>query len=137
MEINHKLIETILLSWAAETSQAHVAKAITEEYHRQGGGPLHLVPGKNWNNQQNIFHRWLDCSTPKRREKMRLLLPAILVALPRTMRHRLNIWDSLERRALMAAQEALGKAMDAHDDAQEAIYREVLRNSSASPQSYH
>ncbi|EOO0046276.1 hypothetical protein CLG76_RS26955, partial [Escherichia coli] len=53
MKIRHEHIESVLLALAAEKGQAWVANAITEEYLRQGGGELPLVPGKDWNNQQN------------------------------------------------------------------------------------
>ncbi|WP_096317708.1 hypothetical protein [Escherichia coli] len=41
------------------------------------------------------------------------------------LRHRLCIFDTLERRALLAAQEALSTAIDAHDDAVQAVYRKA------------
>ena len=50
MKIKHEHIESVLLALAAEKGQAWVANAITEEYLRQGGGELPLVPGKDWNN---------------------------------------------------------------------------------------
>lgn len=80
------------------------------------------VAGKSWNNQQNIFHRWLPGYTATPRDKIRQLLPAILGVLPREYRHRLSIYDTLERRALLAAQDALGVTIEAHDDAIEAVY---------------
>ncbi len=76
-----------------------------------------LVPGKDWNNQQNIYHRWLKGETKAQREKIQKLIPAVLAILPRELRHRLCIFDTPERRALLAAQEALSTAIDAHDDA--------------------
>lgn len=102
MEIKHEHIQCVLLAWAAEVGQAHAAEAITAEYTRQA------APRCRWwlatrNNQQNIFHRWLDGSTPQRRAKIRELLPAILAVLPRSIRHRLSIYDTIERRALLAA----------------------------------
>ncbi|EPO2676036.1 toxin YdaT family protein, partial [Escherichia coli] len=51
MKIKHEHIESVLFALAAEKGQAWVANAITEEYLRQGGGELPLVPGKDWNNQ--------------------------------------------------------------------------------------
>ncbi|EIZ9749382.1 hypothetical protein QFV45_002672 [Escherichia coli] len=106
-------------------NQQWLANAITEEYLRQGGGELPLVPGKDWNNQQNIYHRWLKGETKTQREKIQKLIPAILAILPRELRHRLCIFDTLERRALLAAQEALSTAIDAHDDAVQAVYRKA------------
>ncbi len=46
MKIRHEHIESVLLALAAEKGQAWVANAITEEYLRQGGGELPLVPGQ-------------------------------------------------------------------------------------------
>ncbi len=94
MKIKHEHIESMLLALAAEKGQAWVANAITEEYLRQGGGELPLVPGKDWNNQQNIYHRWLKGETKTQREKIQKLIPAILAILPRELRHRLCIFDS-------------------------------------------
>ena len=82
MKIRHEHIESVLLALAAEKGQAWVANAITEEYLRQGGGELPLVPGKDWNNQQNIY-------------QIQKLIPAVLAILPRELRHRLCIFDTL------------------------------------------
>lgn len=94
MKIKHEHIESVLLALAAEKGQAWVANAITEEYLRQGGGELPLVPGKDWNNQQNIYHRWLKGETNAQREKIQKLIPAVLAILPRELRHRLCIFDT-------------------------------------------
>jgi len=125
MEIKHEHIECVLLAWAAEVGQAHAAEMITAEYLRLGGGSLPLVAGNSWANQQNIFHRWIKGETVQQRKKIRQLLPAVLAVLPRGIRHRLSIYDTLERRALLAAQDALGKAIDAHDEAVDALYRQL------------
>ena len=101
MEIKHEHVEMVLLAWAAEVGQAFAANAIAEEYARIGGDQLRLVPGKTWSNQQNIFHRWLKGETELQREKIRLLLPAILRVLPREIRHRLSIYDTILERQLM------------------------------------
>lgn len=69
MEIKHKHLESVLLAWAAEVGQAHAANAITAKYLHLGGDQLPLVEGKDWNNQQNIFHRWLPGNTAAQREK--------------------------------------------------------------------
>ncbi|ENH8393047.1 hypothetical protein ABWE28_005319, partial [Escherichia coli] len=92
MKIRHEHIESVLLALAVEKGQAWVANAITEEYLRQGGGELPLVPGKDWNNQQNIYHRWLKGETKAQREKIQKLIPAVLAILPRELRHRLCIF---------------------------------------------
>ena len=137
MEIKHEHVEMVLLAWAAEVGQAFAANAITEEYARIGGNQLRLVPGKTWSNQQNIFHRWLKGETEQQREKIRLLLPAILRVLPREIRHRLSIYDTIERRALLAAQHAIGTAIDAHDDAIEAVYSKAYQPGAAEVPKYH
>ncbi|HDQ4241033.1 TPA: hypothetical protein P8656_000729 [Escherichia coli] len=41
--------------------------------------------------------------------------------------------DTLERRALLAAQEALSTAIDAHDDAVQAVYRKAHFSGGGSP----
>jgi len=137
MKIKHEHIQCVLLAWAAEVGQANVANAIADEYQRQGGGSLPLIAGNAWTNQQNIFHRWLDGRTAQRRNKIRMLLPTILAVLPRSIRHRLSIYDTLERRALLAAQEALGKAIDAHDDAVDALYQQVQASSITESPRFH
>lgn len=126
-----------LLAWAAEVGQAFAANAIAEEYVRIGGNQLRLVPGKTWSNQQNIFHRWLKGETELQREKIRVLLPAILRVLPREIRHRLSIYDTIERRALLAAQHAIGTAIDAHDDAIEAVYSKAYQPGTVEVTKYH
>ncbi|MCZ3530979.1 toxin YdaT domain-containing protein [Klebsiella variicola] len=137
MEIKHEHVEMVLLAWAAEVGQAFAANAIAEEYARFGGNQLRLVPGKTWSNQQNIFHRWLKGETELQREKIRLLLPAILRVLPREIRHRLSIYDTIERRALLAAQYAIGTAIDAHDDAIEAVYSKAYQPGAVEVPKYH
>ncbi|MGJ3322615.1 toxin YdaT family protein [Klebsiella michiganensis] len=137
MKIRHEHIEMALLAWAAEVGQANAANSIAEEYARIGGDQLRLVPGKTWANQQNIFHRWIKGETELQREKIRLLLPAILRVLPRDIRHRLSIYDTIERRALLAAQHAIGTAIDAHDDAIEAIYSKAYQPVAVEVTKYH
>jgi len=137
MEIKHEHVECVLLAWAAEVGQAHAAEVITAEYLRLGGGSLPLAAGNTWANQQNIFHRWLKGETAQQRKKIRMLLPAILAVLPRSIRHRLSIYDTLERRALLAAQDALGKAIDAHDDAVDALYQQVQSSDLSESPKFH
>ncbi|HAX9487082.1 TPA: DUF1627 domain-containing protein [Escherichia coli] len=110
MKIKHEHIESVLFALAAEKGQAWVANAITEEYLRQGGGELPLVPGKDWNNQQNIYHRWLKGETKTQREKIQKLIPAILAILPRELRHRLCIFDNLILPSLHMANRELRRA---------------------------
>ena len=137
MKIRHEHIEMALLAWAAEVGQANAANSIAEEYARIGGDQLRLVPAKTWANQQNIFHRWIKGETELQREKIRLLLPSILRVLPREIRHRLSIYDTIERRALLAAQHAIGTAIDAHDDAIEAIYSKAYQPAAVEVTKYH
>lgn len=137
MEIKHEHIKSVLLALAAEMGQDGAANAIADEYFRQGGGDLPLAPGKLWNNQQNIYHRWLDGSTPQRRAKIQKLIPAILAVLPRELRHRLSIFDTIHRRALLAAQDALSVAIDAHDDAIQSVYRKSNLCSGGNSPQYH
>lgn len=77
MEIKHERIQTLLLALAAEMGQAAAAAIITEKYHQLGGGSLPLVVGSIWNNQQNIYHRWIEGRTQQQRDKIRELVPAI------------------------------------------------------------
>lgn len=133
MKIKHEQLVDVFLAVAAEWGQAGAADAITEEYYRQGGGSLCLVPGKTWANQQNIYHRWLKGETPQQQEKIRLLFPALLGILPRDLRVRVKLYDSLQRSALLAARDALGVAIDAHDDAKEAVYIRAYHSAADSP----
>lgn len=80
MEITHEQARMLALSLASKVGQAAAAAMITEEYLKLGGGNLPLVPGNIWNNQQNIFHRWLEGRTPQQRLKIRELAPAIHAA---------------------------------------------------------
>lgn len=81
MEIKHERIQSQLLAMAGRMGQAAAAAAITESYHKLGGGDLPLVVGSTWNNQQNIYHRWIECRTPQQQEKIRKLIPAIRAAI--------------------------------------------------------
>ncbi|EPF3776962.1 toxin YdaT family protein, partial [Escherichia coli] len=77
--------------------------------------------------------RWLKGETKAQREKIQKLIPAVLAIIPRELRHRLCIFDTLERRALLAAQDALSTAIDAHDDAVQAVYRKAHFSGGGSP----
>lgn len=113
MQIQHELVKQVLLSWAADKGQAYVANIIAEKYLELGGGPLPLVKGKTWNNQQYIFHRWIHCDTPLKRQKMRQLLPAILLVLPRRLNAQLLLANSMQYRALEMAVDGVNEAADA------------------------
>lgn len=135
MGIKHEHIQCVLLAWSGEVGQAHVANEIAEEYLRLGGARLKLVAGETWNNQQKILHRWLPGTTAQQRDKIRQLEPAILNVLPRRYRHRLSIFDTIERRALLSAESAVCTAIEAHDAAVRSVYQKSQRDVE-SPQ-YH
>ncbi|WP_234082955.1 toxin YdaT family protein [Enterobacter quasiroggenkampii] len=103
MEIKHERIQTLLLALAAKVGQAAAATMITESYHKLGSGKLPLVPGKIWNNQQNIYHRWINGDTPQQREKIRELVPAIYAA----MEEELAYQDGIHLRAAIANKECV------------------------------
>lgn len=133
MKIRHEHIESVLLPWQPKKGRRGSLTQLLKNICGRGGGELSLVPGKDWNNQQNIYHRWLKGETKAQREKIQKLIPAVLAILPRELRHRLCIFDTLERRALLAAQEALSTAIDAHDDAVQAVYRKAHFSGGGSP----
>lgn len=114
MEIKHQHVEMVLLTWAAEVGQAYAANAIAKEYVLNGGTQLRLVAEDSWNNQQNIFHRWLKGETEQQRNKLRQLLPSILTVLPRDLSARLLLAKSVEYRALQMAENAVHDAADAY-----------------------
>lgn len=127
MEIKNIHLQEALRAMAAVHGKEYVGMRIAEEAIAIGCSSLLQAPdepGALHNNQQRIF-RWLECETPAQRKKIKELLPAILKALPGDIRARLSIYDTIERRALLAAQEALRVAIDAHDDAINAIYDEA------------
>lgn len=103
MEINHERIQTLLLALAAEMGQAAAAASITEQYHLQGGGDLPLVVGRIWNNQQNIYHRWINGDTQLQREKLRELVPAIRAV----MESEQNKRDAIKWRVATANRECI------------------------------
>ncbi|MHA0949530.1 toxin YdaT family protein [Enterobacter ludwigii] len=113
MQIKHALVRQVLLTWAADKGQAYVANVIAEKFLDLGGGSLPLVRGNTWNNQQYIFHRWIYCDTSLKRQKMRQLLPAILLVLPRKLNAQLLLTNSMQYRALEMAVEGVTEAADA------------------------
>lgn len=122
MEIKHSCIHSVLLALAAEIGQAAAAALITENYHALGGGDLPLVPGRIWNNQQNIFHRWIEGRTVQQREKIRKLVPAILESLPDGVAAQLLAAESQEYRALDAAERSVREAKSAFMRSRREIY---------------
>jgi hypothetical protein len=63
--------------------------------------------------------------------------PGDFACSPREIRHRLSIYDTIERRALLAAQHAIGTAIDAHDDAIEAVYSKAYQPGAVEVTKYH
>lgn len=129
MQIKHERIQVLLLAMAAEMGQAYTANIITEHYHRLGGGDLPLVIGNTWNNQQNIFHRWLEGRTPQQRNKISRLVPAILEALPDGLTAQLLAAESVEYRALDAAERSIREAKSAFMRNRKAIFIQEYRSS--------
>jgi hypothetical protein len=82
------------------------------------------------------FHRWLKGETEQQREKFGPS-PGDFACSPREIRHRLSIYDTIERRALLAAQHAIGTAIDAHDDAIEAVYSKAYQPGAVEVTKYH
>lgn len=128
MKIKFERIQQLLLAMAAETGQAAAAAMITEKYHQLGAGRLPLVPGETWNNQQNIFHRWLKGETRQQREKLFELLPAILELLPDDMAAQLLAAESVEYRALSAAERSLREAKSAFMKTRRALFIQEYRS---------
>lgn len=122
MQIKHELIQQVVLSMAAEHGQAYTANLFTEKYHQLGGGSLPLVVGNTWNNQQNIFHRWLAGRTPQQRAKIRELLPAIIESLPDGLVAQLLAAESIEYRALDAAERSVRDAKNAFMRSRRALF---------------
>lgn len=129
MQIKHEHIEIVLLSWAAEVGQAHPANKIAENYIKLGGGKLPLRDGDTWNNQQYIFHRWLKGETTQQREKIALLIPAILESLPDGLAAQLLAAESVEYRALDAAERSVREAKSAFMRSRKAIFMQEYRAS--------
>lgn len=93
MKIKHEHIESVLLALAAEKGRRGSLTQLLKNICARGRR-IALVPGKDWNNQQNIYHRWLKGETNAQREKIQKLIPAVLAILPRELRHRLCIFDT-------------------------------------------
>lgn len=129
MQIKHELVQTLLLALAAEHGQAGAAADITENYHKLGGGPLRLVPGKIWNNQQNIYHRWIEGNTAKQRDKIAQLIPAILESLPDGLAGQILAAESVEYRALDAAERSVQEAKSAFMRSRKAMFMQEYRAS--------
>ena len=129
MEIKHEHAEMVLLAWAAEVGQAHVANKIAESYISLGIGKLPLRDGDTWNNQQYIFHRWLKGVTAQQRGKIQQLVPAIVDALPVGLAAQLLAAESVEYRALDAAERSVQEAKSAFMRNRKAIFMQECRAS--------
>ncbi|EEC7950011.1 hypothetical protein WG834_004916 [Escherichia coli] len=130
MKIKHEHIRMAMNAWLLypRVGRKKIADDIATAYFELGMTypPMHdasTTEGIGLN-IQNIF-RWIEKDTPDAVEKIQALIPAILTVLPRELRYHLSIFDTVERRALLAAQEALSTAIDAHDDAVQAVYRKA------------
>lgn len=123
MEIKHEHLRQCLRGWASATSQRYVSAEITRAYFSlslpaPALSRIELPAGDTdfaaWhNNKQQIF-RWLDSDTAASVEKIRLLQPAILAALPAELKARLCAGNSIEYlavRALAENQQAITAAI--------------------------
>ncbi|EGW8417141.1 hypothetical protein JGY70_002463 [Salmonella enterica] len=130
MKIRHEHIRMVIDAWQLypRVGRKKIADAIATAYFELGMTypPMHKTTTAEGIglNIQNIF-RWLEKDTPDAVEKIQALIPAILAVLPRELRNHLSIFDTVERRAMLAAQDALCVAIDAHDDAVQAVYRKA------------
>ncbi|KFK94563.1 MULTISPECIES: toxin YdaT family protein [unclassified Serratia (in: enterobacteria)] len=114
MEIKHEHLRDALRGWATELTQRTVTAEITRAYFALDLNRPHLerieqadgtVDFDAWrNNKQRIF-RWLDSDTERARQKIRLLQPAILAALPAELRARLVAGTSISYLAIRALKE--------------------------------
>lgn len=127
MKIKHEHIRQVIDAWLLypNVGREKVADAIATAYFELGMTypPMHetgTTEGLD-SNIQNIF-RWLKKDTPDAVNKIQALIPAILAILPRDLRNYLSIYDTAGRRAMLAAQDALCVAIDAHDDAVQNVY---------------
>ncbi|EJF7980809.1 hypothetical protein M9I11_004687, partial [Escherichia coli] len=112
MKIKHEHIRMAMNAWLLypRVGRKKIADDIATAYFELGMTypPMHdasTTEGIGLN-IQNIF-RWIEKDTPDAVEKIQALIPAILTVLPRELRYHLSIFDTVERRALLAAQEAL------------------------------
>ncbi|MEB8638625.1 toxin YdaT family protein [Cronobacter muytjensii] len=113
MKIEHVL--PALLALRAETNGEDVARRVAAEWFAMGGEGLLQRPDEpraDFNNKQRLF-RWAECETPRQREKIRQLLPAIERALPAFLRAQFGYRDSAAFRELVDAKRAFDNATEA------------------------
>lgn len=70
MKIKHEHIESVLLAPQPKKGRRGSLTQLLKNICARGRR-IALVPGKDWNNQQNIYHRWLKGETNAQREKFR------------------------------------------------------------------
>lgn len=125
MKIRHELIREVVLAITGLDGQEQVSTEIANKYHEMGGGPLALYHVDDQiaqsdlvrRNRLNIFRPhdgWLEGKTKGQRQKIQELLPAILAILPDDLAARLLVSNSLEYRALDAAEESIRTAKRAY-----------------------
>lgn len=119
MEIKHELLRDALHGLSRELGgNKAAASKVAEKYFELGmnSPEMHELGEENnlYNNTQNIFQRWITGDTPKQRQKIMQLQPAILAALPTESRARLLAGNSIEycaTRALKEHQNAITAAL--------------------------
>lgn len=130
MKIRHELIREVV---RALGPQENTAIALANAYHNLGGGELKLYcvtdPVKQFDlvrrNRLNLFrpeNGWLEGRTAEQRRKTRELLPAILVILPDDLAAQLLVSESLEYRAMDAAEESIRDAKRAYIRTQRELF---------------
>ncbi|MFZ4218696.1 toxin YdaT family protein [Enterobacter ludwigii] len=125
MKIRHELIHEVVLALTGTYGQGPISTEIANKYHELGGGSLALYRVDDQIaqsdlvrcNRLNLFKPhdgWLEGRTEGQRQKIQELLPAILAILPDDLAARLLVSNSLEYRALDAAEESIRTAKRAY-----------------------
>lgn len=121
MKIRHELVRDVVLALAGINGQESLSTDIANKYQQLGGGnlPLYCVTdpvGQSdlvRRNRLNLFRPvsgWLQGRTEEQRQKIQALIPAILAVLPDDLAARLLVANSIEYRALEAAEESIRTA---------------------------
>jgi hypothetical protein len=123
MEIKHEQVRNTLRAWAAEIGQRRVAELVTAAYHQRKMvtprfGIIERADGTidfdAWHNNKQQLFRWLDGDSAKAQRNITELLPAILAAMPATLRAQTVAGNSIEylaTRALKEHQDAIAAAL--------------------------
>lgn len=130
MKIRHELIREVV---RAMGPQENTATAIANAYHDLGGGELALYRITDpvaqsdlvRRNRLNLFrpeYGWLEGRTAEQRRKTQELLPALLAILPDDLAARLLVENSLEYRAMDAAEESIRAAKHAFVQTQRELF---------------